>query len=1013
MRQPCPPPLGSNPGNVSSPNRVDTMPTDKTNNTTTTNVAQNVVRISLNFLIQEESVIKCTTAQSMWNDLILAHEGPYDTRDTKIAALRLKFNAFKALEGENVQGTFTRLKILLNDLENKCFSIPQAKDNDSDIKEDTRSSSEFLADLNVEFHERALLANQKRFYKRSERVGSGKKPMDKSNETCFACVSSEDEGVTKVKAFMVIAEDEPSIGKADARSDYTHVDLHYVKDQRKNLLSKFNSLNQELSSCKLNLENESLKDEISELKSLRNEPLVKSPLTNYSLIKSLATLSCSGGRGKRKDAISPKEVLFTKADESPSETTPEITSDSESECDNQEPLPPLPNISRAFPIGTSSDVSPPADLTQTSTVSEKTIHVADKNSSVKTSKKKAQTKPPSVYDPNIVKKDDSSTKQLLLTLMEEVKGLKEQIKLPSDNSASVSQTWSLSLLKANKRLGLDLANTMVSKITLIEDCYIKPKCSTCQSTDHLTKKHPEQVVVKKTLTKLKAQSPQVSSSRKALKIPKPFIPCKYCGFNDHHSDECEYYPRCDICGSIAHEPTNCDKKTSNRKSSIANQRSNKPTENGCSRHMIGVKQYLHIYSKESGPKVVFGDNSLGDTEGYGSVNCNGITFTRVAYVNGLKHNLISISELCDANFKVRSIIVKRHGKISYDVFRGRSPDISYFYVFGCPVHIHNHRDHMGKFDEKADDGFFLSYSLVAKAFRVFNIRRQEIEETYHVTFSEDDEAISKSSTEGDEINFSENKSFPDDEFPIPRSKVSQCSGKDDYFPYVLVHDPLSTNNITILDHVICTNTLTLQDINSSDESPEFSIANNHLVHQEPDVFDLANNSEPAETHTDVSKTQNITISSIEPSPSISSPLAEDAQNTPQTRDFEAASAHEGLYVNFLSEIKPKKLMEALEEEVWIIAMQEKLNQVDRNKVWTLVPVPYGKTIIGTKWIFRNKMDENGVVIKNKARLVAEGFRQEEGIDYDENFAPVARLESIKILLAYAAYMGFMVYQMDV
>ncbi|GKD12579.1 retrovirus-related pol polyprotein from transposon TNT 1-94 [Tanacetum coccineum] len=66
-------------------------------------------------------------------------------------------------------------------------NITMRKDNDSDIKEDTRSSSEFLADLNVEFHERALLANQKRFYKRSKRVGSGKKPMDKSNETCFAC----------------------------------------------------------------------------------------------------------------------------------------------------------------------------------------------------------------------------------------------------------------------------------------------------------------------------------------------------------------------------------------------------------------------------------------------------------------------------------------------------------------------------------------------------------------------------------------------------------------------------------------------------------------------------------------------------------------------------------------------------------------------------------------------------------------------------------------------------------
>ncbi|GJV93413.1 hypothetical protein Tco_1541226 [Tanacetum coccineum] len=154
---------------------------------------------------------------------------------------------------------------------------------------------------------------------------------------------------------------------------------------------------------------------------------------------------------------------------------------------------------------------------------------------------------------------------------------------------------------------------------------MKPKCSTCGSTDHLTKEHPEQAVVKKTLAKLKAQSSQGSSSRKAPMIPKPYIDCKYCGFNGHHSDGC------DICGSISHEIADCTKKPSynNRKPMISNR-----------------------YSKESVPKVVFRDNSSGDTEGYGSVNCNGITFTRVAYVNGLKHNLISINQLCDANFKV-------------------------------------------------------------------------------------------------------------------------------------------------------------------------------------------------------------------------------------------------------------------------------------------------------------------------------------------------------------------------
>ncbi|GJV29486.1 retrovirus-related pol polyprotein from transposon TNT 1-94 [Tanacetum coccineum] len=94
-------------------------------------------------------------------------------------------------------------------------------------------------------------------------------------------------------------------------------------------------------------------------------------------------------------------------------------------------------------------------------------------------------------------------------------------------------------------------------------------------------------------------------------------------------------------------------------------------------------------------------------------------------------------------------------------------------------------------------------------------------------------------------------------------------------------------------------------------------------------------------------------------------------------------------------------------------MQDELNQISRNKVWTLVPTPCGKTIIGSKWVFRNKRDETGIVIKNKARLVAQGYNQQEGIDYDENFASVARLESIRIFLTFATYMNFIVYQMDI
>ncbi|GKC17254.1 putative ribonuclease H-like domain-containing protein, partial [Tanacetum coccineum] len=111
--------------------------------------------------------------------------------------------------------------------------------------------------------------------------------------------------------------------------------------------------------------------------------------------------------------------------------------------------------------------------------------------------------------------------------------------------------------------------------------------------------------------------------------------------------------------------------------------------------------------------------------------------------------------------------------------------------------------------------------------------------------------------------------------------------------------------------------------------------------------------------------------------------------------------------------EPIKIAQALDDESWVEAMQEELLQFKIQKVWTLVDLPYGKKAIGTKWVYRNKKDERGIVVRNKARLVAQGYKQEEGIDYDEVFAPVARIEAIRLFLAYASFMNFLVYQMDV
>ena len=120
------------------------------------------------------------------------------------------------------------------------------------------------------------------------------------------------------------------------------------------------------------------------------------------------------------------------------------------------------------------------------------------------------------------------------------------------------------------------------------------------------------------------------------------------------------------------------------------------------------------------------------------------------------------------------------------------------------------------------------------------------------------------------------------------------------------------------------------------------------------------------------------------------------------------------HFSFVSSIEALKVRDALMDNDWLVAMQEELNSFERNQVWSLVKRPSTKhNVIGTKWIFKNKQDENGVIIHNKARLVAQGSSQVEGLYFGETFAPVARLESIRILLAYAAFNGFTLHQMDV
>jgi hypothetical protein len=122
---------------------------------------------------------------------------------------------------------------------------------------------------------------------------------------------------------------------------------------------------------------------------------------------------------------------------------------------------------------------------------------------------------------------------------------------------------------------------------------------------------------------------------------------------------------------------------------------------------------------------------------------------------------------------------------------------------------------------------------------------------------------------------------------------------------------------------------------------------------------------------------------------------------------------EQTHLALLSTIEPNCFEEANKDESWNKAMDEELDQIKKNDTWGLVPRPKNKNVIGTKWVFINKLNEDGQVTRNKARMVCKRYAQVEGIDFEETFAQIVRMEAICFLLAYACSKNIKMYQMDV
>ncbi|GJU38824.1 putative ribonuclease H-like domain-containing protein [Tanacetum coccineum] len=421
-------------------------------------------------------------------------------------------------------------------------------------------------------------------------------------------------------------------------------------------------------------------------------------------------------------------------------------------------------------------------------------------------------------------------------------------------------------------------------------------------------------------------------------------------------------------------------------------------DSGCSRHMTGNRSYLTDYEEIDGGFVAFGGNSKGGKiTGKGKIRTGKLDFEDVYFVKELKFNLFSVSQMCDKKNSVlftdtECVVLSPDFKLTDESHvllkvprkdKCRKSALSFIRPFGCPITILNTIDHLGKFDEKADEGFFIGYSTNSKAFRVFNSRTRIVEENLHVQFSENTPNIAGSG--------------PNWLFDIDTLTKSM-----NYNP-VVIGNQFNGN----------AGTKACNDADSK-SSPDAGLKPSR-EEEKKDAED------PRNEDSEVPSTEEPKLYQEKDDNVSSTNNVNTASNTVNTVSPTVNAA--GIEVNA---VDPKSCIELLndpnmpelEDIVYSdddedVGAEADLNNLDAFmpklcRMSFLVDLPNGKRAIGTKWVYRNKKEERGIVIKNKARLVAQGYTQEKGINYDEVFAPVAKIEAIRLFLAYFSFKDFVV-----
>ncbi|GJW93535.1 putative ribonuclease H-like domain-containing protein [Tanacetum coccineum] len=385
----------------------------------------------------------------------------------------------------------------------------------------------------------------------------------------------------------------------------------------------------------------------------------------------------------------------------------------------------------------------------------------------------------------------------------------------------------------------------------------------------------------------------------------------------------------------------------------------------------------------------------------------------------------------------RSIIYTRYNKTPYELLRGRKPNIAYFHVFGSLCYPTNDRDDLGKMKPKADIGVFIGYSETSTGFRIYNRRTKMIRETIHVKFDE----LTVMASEHDCLElelqrFNNHNSSAEPMHTPSKEDLDNLFGPmfEEYYeqkssdtpiysaaqPTQVHEDSTSTSSMHEAPPVVTTSdeqtspiSLTEADEFNQEDTAEFDGNAQFVPYNPPSREEI----ESSTTALVPSNVQN--FHQVQPSTHIwtkDHPLDQvigDPSKPVMTRQRLHTDSEVCMYALTVSTIEPKNIKEAMADHSWIESMQDELNQFERLQVWELVPRPEGKNIIALKWLWKNKCDAENIVVQNKTRLVAKGYKQEEGIDFEESFAPVARLEVVQMFIAYAAHKNITIFQMDV